>query len=72
MQTFPQGLNNPKIRSFLSNLTCEEIRGEGPEVRDEIFNQILIKETSKQEEKQEESFLQKVKSFLLSFKKAKK
>ncbi len=72
MQTFPQGLNNPKIRNFLSKLTCEEIHKQGPEIRDEIFNQILIKETSKEEEKPEESFLQKVKSFLLSFKKAKK
>ena len=72
MQTFPQGLNSPKIRNFLSNLTCEEIREQSPEIRDEIFNQILIKETSKEEEKHEESFLQRAKSFLLSFKRAKK
>jgi hypothetical protein len=75
MQTFPKGLNSPKIKSFLSGFTCEEIRSESPETRDQIFNQILIEEANKgkiEKKKLGKPFLQRVKNFLLDLVKVEK
>jgi hypothetical protein len=67
MHTFKNGLADQKIQAFLSSFVDKDLSKEDPETKSEIFNQLLIEDIKKKENKKSQSWLEKIWRYLFGY-----